>query len=153
MKQIFIALMFVLGLAAMPALSHPHYITPSLVGTDTVCEGNFEDFAANATEDYIVISGASLDAFADIVMKAIGAAKPAEITAIAIQADMSDKDGDGNIVFSTFIADNCPFGVGAGYVPISVAKDATAAAMVSNDKVVILKANPAAEPKPMGLGI
>lgn len=143
MKKLFIAIMFALGLA----------MTPALAGTDTICEGNFEDFAANAVEDYIVISGPSLDAFAGVVKQDLDADKPAEITAIAIPADMDDQDGSGTVAFYTFMADNCPFSIGAGYVPTLTAKNGTAAAMVVDDKVVILKANPNVQPKPMGLGI
>lgn len=141
MKKLFIALMFALGLA----------MTPALAGTDTVCDGNFEAFAANAMQDYFVVSGPSADSFALAIAATIGP-KPVEITTIVIPVEM-DPDGDNSVVFFTFKADNCPYGVGQGYMAIDSVMQGLAAAALTNDGMVTLKANPDAKPAPEGTSL
>lgn len=129
MRNLFLAIAFAIGLMATPAFAAE------------ACEGNFQSFADNAMEDYFIISGASLDAFA----ASATVAKPAEITYIAVPADMDDEDGSGQVSFFTFMADNCPYGGGQGYFLTDAIKTAVANAMVVDDDVILLKANPDAK--------
>lgn len=135
MRNLFIAIMLGMGLLFTTAAS----------AGEATCEGNFIEFAEKATEDYMVISGASLDAFADVIEDQLGIAKPAEITFVVVPMTIPEGDGETQYWFTAYKADNCLFGNGAGYVWKRIMFDALAAAVAADDKVVLLKGNPDAD--------